>query len=95
MGSTRENLVEVIIEENDSPHGSIEFNSTQLTVSESSTDEGFLHVIRRLGSFGDVRVRYDVIPGSATVNEDFTILTNEVSEESKYRKIQENNLLKV
>ena len=84
LGSSRENLVEILIEENDSPHGIIEFSNSVIYVSEDDEDlsdqeEGFLKVVRRLGSFGNINLRFKITPGSATANEDFTVLTNEVT----------------
>ena len=76
--------MEVVIVENDSPHGVLELSKAAVTTQEDSnvTDASsreFLFVLRKLGSFGDVTVGFNVIPGTARAEEDFNIASNQVS----------------
>ena len=77
-----------MIVENDSPHGVLELSSSSVRVREDTespdkenpkSDQNFLSVIRKLGSFGDVTVSINVIPGSARNHEDYNVVSTEVN----------------
>ena len=75
--------MEVVITENDSPHGVLEFSEASVRVQEdfNATDassEEILYVIRKLGNFGDVTVSFIVIPGTARAEEDYNVNANQV-----------------
>lgn len=76
-------MAEVIISENDSPHGVLELSATSVTVAEDESNSGrggsFLNVTRKLGTFGDVTVNVNVIPGTARPQEDYNLIASQVN----------------
>ena len=84
MGPRNNILVEVVIVENDTPHGILELSDASIRVREdgvAENDDGFLFVVRKLGSFGDVTVAFNVIQGTARADKDYNVVTNQVSHE--------------
>jgi len=75
--------MEVVIVENDSPHGILELSGASARVHEdaNATDgrsKDFLFVLRKLGSFGDVTVGFIVISRTARAEEDYNVIVNQV-----------------